>query len=636
MSTDTRKETMGFQAEIQQLLDLMIHSLYSNREIFLRELISNASDAADRLRFEALSNDGLFEDDPELKIRVEYNKEQKTISVSDNGLGMSRDEVISNLGTIAKSGTQQFFKSLTGDKSRDSRLIGQFGVGFYSAFIVADQVEVVSRRAGFPRGEGVRWVSNGKNEYTVETIDRPKRGTRVTLYLRDEADEFLDGYRLRTIIRKYSDHISIPILMPAEGKDSKGDDAVNSATALWMRPKKDLKDEEYHEFYKHVGHDFDPPLAWTHNKVEGKIEYTNLLFIPSRAPFDLWDREKRHGIKLYVRKVFIMDDAEQLLPAYLRFVRGIVDSDDLPLNISREILQHNKTIESIRSGCTRKVLDLLKSIADEDPEKYAGFWSQFGRVLKEGAVEEHERKEDMSRLLRFASTHEDTEKQQVSLEAYTGRMKPGQKAIYYVTVENYKTAKNSPHLEIFREKGIEVLLLTDPIDEWLTTHLTEFDGKPLQSVARGELDLDGIESEEHTGKDDKSIPEKEYKNLLEIIQKELHDKIKEVRVTNRLTSSPACLVAGDQDMSRHLQQILKAAGQSIPAAKPVLEINLSHPLVQLLQASGQEESRVRNWAHILFDQALLSEGGQLEDPAGFVHRLNDMFLEITTASNARE
>ncbi|TAJ95209.1 MAG: molecular chaperone HtpG [Gammaproteobacteria bacterium] len=633
MSADTKKETMGFQAEIQQLLDLMIHSLYSNREIFLRELISNASDAADKLRFEALGDQKLFEDEPELKIQVEYNKDQKTISVYDNGIGMSREEVVSHLGTIAKSGTREFFKSLTGDQARDSRLIGQFGVGFYSAFIVADRVEVVTRRAGLPRGEGVRWISEGKNEYTVETLDRPKRGTRVTLHMRDEAAEFLDGYRLRSIIRKYSDHISIPIVMPAEGKDSKGEDVVNSATALWTRPKKDIKDEEYQEFYKHVGHDFEPPLTWTHNKVEGKTEYTSLLFIPARAPFDLWDRERRHGVKLYVRKVFIMDDAEQLIPAYLRFVRGIVDSDDLPLNISREILQHNKTIESIRSGCTRKVLDLLKSMADEDPEKYAGFWSQFGRVLKEGVVEDSERKEDLARLLRFASTHEETEKQQVSLTAYKERMKEGQKAIYYVTAENYKTARHSPHLEIFRKKGIEVLLLTDSIDEWLTTHLTEFDGQPLQSVAKGELDLDGVKSPENeeTDKQARKKAGKEYKDLLKSIEGALKDKVKEVRTTDRLTESPACLVAGDHDMGRHLQQILKAAGQNITEVKPVLEINIEHPLLRRMLDEQKDEARIGDWANILFDSALLCEGGQLEDPSGFVRRMNAMFIEMSGA-----
>ena len=637
MSADTKKETMGFQAEIQQLLDLMIHSLYGNREIFLRELISNASDAADKLRFEALGDQSLFEDEPELKIHVEYNKDQKTISVYDNGIGMSREEVISHLGTIAKSGTREFFKSLTGDQARDSRLIGQFGVGFYSAFIVADRVEVVSRRAGLPRGEGVRWISEGKNEYTVETVDRPKRGTRVTLHMRDEAAEFLDGYRLRSITRKYSDHISIPIVMPAEGKDSKGEDVINSATALWTRPKKDIKDEEYHEFYKHVGHDFENPLAWTHNKVEGKTEYTSLLFIPSRAPFDLWDRERRHGVKLYVRKVFIMDDAEQLIPAYLRFVRGIVDSDDLPLNISREILQHNKTIESIRSGCTRKVLDLLKSMADEDPEKYAGFWSQFGRLLKEGIVEDSERKEDLARLLRFASTHEDTEKQQVSLMAYKERMKEGQKAIYYVAAENYKTARNSPHLEIFRKKGIEVLLLTDPIDEWLTSHLSEFDGQPLQSVAKGELDLEGIKAAENeeTDKKDRKKATKEFKGLLKSLEEALKDKVKEVRTTDRLTESPACLVAGDNDMGRHLQQILKAAGQSITAVKPVLEVNIAHPILQRLLEEQENETRIDNWAHILFDSALLCEGGQLDDPAGFVRRVNAMFIELPAEGPAK-
>jgi molecular chaperone HtpG len=631
MSTDTSKETLGFQTEVQQLLDLMIHSLYSNREIFLRELISNASDAADKLRFEGLKDDKLFENDPDLKIRVDFNEKRKTISITDNGIGMSRDEVIENLGTIAKSGTRQFFDSLTGDQSKDTQLIGQFGVGFYSAFIVAKKVEVVTRRAGLSRSEGVRWISNGESEYTIETLDKPRRGTKVTLYLRDEAAEFLNGFRLRSIIKKYSDHISMPIMMPAEAEDKKGDEIVNSATALWVRSRKDIKAEEYNEFYKHVGHDFEEPLAYTHNKVEGKLEYTNLLFIPARAPFDLWDREKRHGIKLYVRRVFIMDDAEQLVPSYLRFVRGVVDSDDLPLNISREILQHNKTIESIRSGCTRKILDLLKSITENNPEKYNTFWQQFGRVLKEGIIEEHDRKEDLARLFRFASTHEDSAAQQVTLEDYAGRMKEGQKAIYYVTAENYVTAKNSPHLEIFRDKGIEVLLLTDPIDEWVTTHLTEFNGMPLQSVARGELDLGGIEDQKDDREEDNT--KQQFSDLIKSIKEVLGDRVQDVRITHRLTTSPACLVAGENDIGRHLEQILKASGQQIPGSRPVLEVNPVHPIVQHLK-NEKQESRVSDWSHILFDQALLSEGGQLDDPAGFVRRLNNMFIEISATADS--
>ena len=626
MSTEANKETLDFQTEVRQLLDLMIHSLYSNREIFLRELISNASDAADKLRFEGLKDDSLFEDDPDLKIRVEFNKEQKTVSISDNGIGMSREEVVENLGTIAKSGTKQFFQSLTGDQVRDTQLIGQFGVGFYSSFIVAKKVEVVTRRAGLTRQQGVRWTSDGVSDYTIETFDRPKRGTRVTLYLRDEAEEFADGFRLRGIIHKYSDHISIPIVMPKEGKDETGEETVNSATALWTLAKKDIKDEEYNEFYKHVGHDFEDPLAWTHNKVEGKLEYTSLLYIPARAPFDLWDRNQRHGIKLYVRRVFIMDDAEQLLPGYLRFVRGVVDSNDLPLNISREILQHNKTIDSIRSGCSRKVLDLLKSIADKDPEKYAKFWSEFGRVLKEGVIEEDERREDLAKLFRFASTGGDGDKQSVSLDDYVSRMKENQKAVYYVTAENYTTAHNSPHLEIFRANDIEVLLLTDPIDEWVVTHLTEFNGKPLQSVTRGELDLGEVMTKEGKKKDKKTS--KDYQGLIKNIKAALKDQVQDVRVTSRLTNSPACLVSGEHDMGRHLEQILKASGQKISGSKPILEVNPEHPIVLRLK-NEKDEKKINDWSHILFDQSLLSEGGQLEDPAGFVSRLNNMFLEMT-------
>jgi molecular chaperone HtpG len=639
MSVETNKETLGFQTEVQQLLDLMIHSLYSNKEIFLRELISNASDAADKLRFEALQDDSLFEDAPDLKIRIEYNKEQKTITVLDNGIGMSRDEVIEHLGTIAKSGTRQFFESLTGDQSKDSQLIGQFGVGFYSSFIVADKVEVLSRRAGVSREEGVRWISEGKSDYTLETVDRPKRGTKIILHLRDEAEEFLNAHRLRATINKYSDHISLPIVMDkeGEGEDDKGEETVNSATALWTRSKKDIKDEEYDEFYKHVGHDFETPLARVHNKVEGKLEYTSLLYIPARAPFDLWDRDKRHGIKLYVRRVFIMDDAEQLIPSYLRFVRGVVDSDDLPLNISREILQRNKTIDSIRSGCTKKILDLLGKMALKETDKYATFWKEFGRVLKEGIIEVTDKQEDLAKLFRFSSTHDDNEDQTVSLEDYVGRMKEGQKAIYYIVADSFSTAKNSPHLEIFRDKGIEVLLLNDPIDEWLTTHLNEFDGKALSSVNKGELDLDESKEDDGEEKKDKKKKakkgEKEYKDIVKRIKELLDDKVKDVRVSDRLTTSPACLVADENDMGRHLEQILAASGQSMPGSKPILEINPNHLILKRLK-DEQDEDRFKDWSHIIFDQALLSEGGKLEDPAGFVHRLNDMFLELSGEKQA--
>ena len=635
MAVDAKKETLGFQTEVQQLLELMIHSLYSNKEIFLRELISNASDAADKLRFEALKDDSLFEDDAELKIRVEYNADLKTVTVIDNGIGMSREEVIEHLGTIAKSGTRQFFESLTGDQSKDSQLIGQFGVGFYSAFIVAEKVEVISRRAGLGREEGVRWVSEGKNDYTLETFDRPKRGTKIVLHLREDADEFLNGFRLRSIITKYSDHISLPIVMDKEGKNEEGEEetgeeTINSATALWTRAKKDISDDEYDEFYKHVGHDFEAPLARVHNKVEGKLEYTSLLYIPARAPFDLWDREKRHGIKLYVRRVFIMDDAEQLMPSYLRFVKGVVDSDDLPLNISREILQRNKTIDSIRSGCTKKVLDLLASMAKKDEDKYQTFWKEFGRVLKEGVIEVTDKQEDLAKLFRFSSTHDDQEEQKVSLEDYVARMQEGQKAIYYITADNFSTAKNSPHLEIFRKKGIEVLLLTDPIDEWLTTHLNEFDGKSLASVNKGELDLEDLSADaEDDAKDKKeSETEKDFEDTVSRIKTLLEDKVKDVRLTDRLTTSPACLVADEHDMGRHLEQILAASGQSIPGSKPILEINPDHLILQRLKEE-QDEDRFSDWSHIIFDQALLSEGGKLDDPASFVHRLNSMFLELS-------
>ena len=624
MAVEAKQETRGFQTEVRQLLDLMIHSLYSNKEIFLRELISNASDAADKLRFEALQNDSLYEGDTELKIRVEYDKKQKTITVMDNGIGMSREETVDHLGTIAKSGTRQFFESLTGDQSKDARLIGQFGVGFYSAFIVAEKVEVTSRRAGLSRTEGVRWTSTGEGEFTVETIDRAKRGTKVVLYLRDVAKEFLDGFRLRGIIKRYSDHISLPIVMPVEGKDEKGEETVNSATALWARNKKDIKEEEYHEFYKHVAHDFQPPLAHLHHKVEGKLEYTSLLFIPQRAPFDLWDRQQRHGVKLYVKRVFIMDDAEQLIPSWLRFIRGVVDSDDLPLNVSREILQHNKTIDSIRSGSTKKILGLLKDMADKEPDKYQQFWKEFGRVLKEGVIDETDKREDLAGLFRFSSTHEDKEEQTVSLDDYVGRMQQEQKAIYYITADSFATAKNSPHLEIFRKKGIEVLLMTDPIDEWVTSHVQEFAGKPLQSVMKGDLDL-GDEKEKQETETPKDS--KEMNELTDRIKKILEDRVKDVRITKRLTSSPACLVADEHDMGRTLERILKASGQKIPAGKPILEINPEHPVIQRMKLET-DEGVFSDWSNILFDQSLLSEGGQLDDPAGFVKRLNQMFLQL--------
>ncbi len=621
-----KAQSLEFQTEVRQLLDLMIHSLYSNREIFLRELVSNASDACDRLRFEALQDDRLFEDQPQLKIRVEYDKRQKTITVLDNGIGMSRQEVIDNLGTIARSGTRQFLSSLTGDQSRDSQLIGQFGVGFYSSFIVAEKVEVTTRRAGLPRGDGARWSSDGVSGYAVETVDRPRRGTKVVLHLRREAHDLLDGDWLRSTITRYSDHIGLPIVMDREGEDEKGEETVNAAQALWTRNRKDVKDEEYNEFYKSMFGDDQDPLWRVHNKVEGKLEYAALLFIPAHPPFDLWDRERRRGVKLYVRRVFIMDDAEQLLPPYLRFVKGVVDSADLPLNVSREILQQNKTIDAIRAGCVKKVLDLLGKMAEKEPERYQEFWQAFGRVLKEGVIDAPDQREDIARLLRFKSTHEDAERETVSLDDYLARMKPAQKAVYFVTAENYATAKNSPHLEVFKKQELEVLLLTDPIDEWLALHLGQYQGKPLQSVAKGELDL----GEAAAGEAAQDAAEPEDDKLAEVTRRmgeALGEQVKEVRVTHRLTESPACLVVAEHDPGRRLERLLKAAGQQAPETRPVLEINPQHPLVARLQDTADDD-RFQDWTQLLFDQALLSEGGQLDDPAGFVRRLNGMLLEL--------
>jgi len=628
MTVETHKETLGFQTEVRQLLDLMIHSLYSNKEIFLRELISNASDAADKLRFEALTDDGLFEGDSALKISVSFDKAARTVTVSDNGVGMSRAEVVDNIGTIAKSGTREFLASLTGEHAKDLRLIGQFGVGFYSAFIVADRVTLHTRRAGLGPEHGVRWESDGKGEYTLETLERRARGTEVVLYLREGEDEFLDNYRLRNIIRKYSDHITLPILMPKEGDQADSEEAVNRASAIWARARSDITQEEYEEFYKHVAHDFEPPLAHVHSHVEGKQEYTSLLYVPRRAPFDLWDRDKRHGIKLYVRRVFIMDDAEQLLPAYLRFVRGVVDSNDLPLNISREILQHSKDIDAMRAGSVKKVLDLLDDLSDKDREKFATFWKEFGRVLKEGVVEDFGNRERIAKLLRFSSTQADADMQDVSLGDYVARMKPGQGKIYYVTADSFAAAKNSPHLEIFRTKGIEVLLMHDRIDEWVVTSVTEFDGKPLQSVTKGGLDLGDLEDKDDKVQQEKTVSE--FKELVEKIRHALGDRVKQVRITHRLTTSPACLVTDEQDISGNMERLLKAAGQNAPPVKPILEINPSHPLVLRLRTEA-DEGRFGDWCHILFDQALLSEGGQLDDPAGFVQRLNQLLQVLAAA-----
>ena len=643
------KETHGFQTEVRKLLDLMVHSLYSNKEIFLRELISNASDAADKLRFEALSDDALYEGDGELKVRVSFDPDARTISIRDNGIGMTREEIASNLGTIARSGTRQFFESLTGDSAKDTQLIGQFGVGFYSSFIVAGRVTVTSRRAGRPVAEGVRWESSGEGEFTVETVDVEPRGTEVVLHLRDGEDEFLDRYRLRSIVRKYSDHVSIPILMPGEGQgqskgvgdggDADGDEdsdsdpdkddgsdeeTINAATAMWTRNRSELADDDYKGFYKHLAHDFEDPLAWVHSRVEGNLEYSLLLFVPARAQFDLWDRNIRRGVKLYVRRVFIMDDAEHLMPAYLRFVRGVIDSADLPLNISREILQENRQIQSIRTGSVKRVLDLLAGMAKDEPDKYATFWEHFGRVLKEGVVEDARNREPIAKLLRFASTHNPGDEQTVSLDDYVARMKDGQKGIYYVTADGYRTARNSPHLEVFDKHGLEVLLLADPIDEWLVMHLTEYDDKPLTSVMKGELDLGDVAAAEETPRDE---TDGDHEPVLERFREALSERVKDVRVTRRLSTSPACLVGEEYELSRHMERILDAAGQKVDSTRPILEINPDHPMVARL-AEEADPARRQDWAHLIFDQALLSEGGKLDDPAVFVRRMNELIVTL--------
>ncbi len=650
MTTEApQKETLGFQTEVIQLLDLMIHSLYSNKEIFLRELISNASDALDKLRFEALSDGNLYEGDSDLKIGVSFDKEARAITVADNGIGMSRQEVVDNIGTIAKSGTREFFGALTGDQRKDANLIGQFGVGFYSAFIVADRVTLTTRRAGLPAAEGVRWESAGQGDYTIETIDRPQRGTTVTLHLREDEDDLLDGYRLRSIIGKYSDHISLPIMMPAEhtptpepeeGQETAptptpAEEQVNRASALWTRSRSEIGDDEYKEFYKYVSHEFGDPLAWVHSQMEGKYEYTLLLYIPEHAPFDLWNRDARHGVKLYVRRVFIMDDAAQLMPTYLRFVRGVVDSSDLPLNISREILQHNRVIESIKSGAVRKVLGLLKDLATKEPETYATFWTAFGTVLKEGVAEDPSNKEAIGALLRFSSTHTSSDARDVSLRDYISRMKEQQDRIYYLTAESYAAAAHSPLLEIFRKKGLEVLLMSDAIDNWLVTYLSEFEGKQLQSVAKGEVDLSAFEDEEE--KTAREQDAAQFQSLVERVRAALGERVKEVRVTNRLTTSPACLVSDRYDPDATVVRILKAAGQPAPETKPIFELNPHHPLVARLNTE-EDRARFGDWSNILFDQAVLSEGGQLDDPAGFVGRLNDLLVTlsapVTTAGEA--
>ncbi|CAD7844794.1 MAG: Chaperone protein HtpG [Olavius algarvensis Gamma 3 endosymbiont] len=630
MTTAANSETRGFETEVNQLLDLMIHSLYSNKEIFLRELISNASDACDRLRFSAISDASLYEDDIELKIKISYDKENRSITISDNGIGMTRDEVIDHIGTIAKSGTRSFLDSMSGDEKDNAQLIGQFGVGFYSSFIVAEEVTLRTRKAGSASDQGVEWVSEGKGEYRIASLDKPGRGTEITLKLRAAEDEFLNDWKLRSIITSYSDHIDFPVVMdktvePQEedGETTIEEETVNQASALWTRARSEITEDEYKEFYKHVAHDYEDPIDWNHSRVEGTNEYTSLLYIPARAPFDLYDREPRHGIKLYVQRVFIMEDNEKLLPRYLRFVRGLIDSNDLPLNVSREILQGSKVIDSIRSGSVKKVLGMLEKIAKNDPEKYQKFWQEFGRVMKEGPAEDAGNREKIGKLLRFATTASGSEEQTVSLDDYLGRMQEGQDKIYYVAADTYAAAKNSPHLEIFRKKGIEVLLLSDRVDEWLTAHLMEYDGKRLQSVAKGELDL-GTDEESEKALEKKA---KGAEKLLQRMKDALQDRVEDVRVTGRLTDSPACIVLNEQDMAMHMQRILKEAGHDLPSSKPILEINPDHPIVKKLKAE-KSKKKFADWSDILFDQALLAEGGQLDDPAGFVAKLNKMLVTI--------
>ncbi len=633
MSVETQKETLGFQTEVKQLLHLMIHSLYSNKEIFLRELISNASDAADKLRFEALAKPELLEGGAELKIRLSFDKDAKTVTLEDNGIGMSREEVIAHLGTIAKSGTADFLKNLSGDQKKDSHLIGQFGVGFYSAFIVADKVEVFSRRAGSPASEGVHWSSKGEGEFEVATVEKAERGTRIVLHLKSGEEEFADGWRLRNIVKKYSDHIALPIEMPkehyGEEKDKPAEvewETVNRASALWTRPRTEIKDEEYQEFYKHVGHDFENPLTWSHNKVEGKLEYTSLLYVPGRAPFDLYHREAPKGLKLYVQRVFIMDQADQFLPLYLRFIKGVVDSNDLSLNVSREILQSGPIIDSMKSALTKRVLDMLENLAKDKPDDYKVFWKAFGQVLKEGPAEDFANKEKIAGLLRFASTAGEGDEQSVSLADYLGRVKDGQDKIYYLTGESYAQIKNSPHLEVFRKKGIEVLLLTDRIDEWLMSYLTEFDGKQFVDVARGDLDLGKLDSEEDKKAQEEVAKAKE--GLIERLKGALGEQVAEVRVSHRLTDSPAILAIGEQDLGLQMRQILEDSGQKVPESKPIFEFNPAHPLIERLDAEPDED-RFTDLSHILFDQAALAAGDSLKDPAAYVQRLNKLLVELS-------
>ncbi len=638
MTAEASKETHGFQTEVKQLLHLMIHSLYSNREIFLRELVSNASDACDKLRFAALDQPDLMKNEPNLEVRVTINKEARQLVIEDSGIGMSYDEVKSNLGTIARSGTAEFLQSLTGDKQKDSRLIGQFGVGFYSSFIVADRVSVLTRKAG--TDEGVLWESAGDGEFTIEKAAKAGRGTQITLHMKADADEFLEDFRLRSVLRKYSDHIAFPILMPkqdmpaAEDDEEKKEDAdkqpeyeaVNSATALWTLSRSEIKDEEYTEFYKHVAHDFEDPLTWAHNRVEGKLEYTSLLYIPKRAPYDMWNREKPRGLKLYVQRVFIMDEADQFLPLYLRFVKGVVDSNDLSLNVSREILQNDAVVQKMRNALTKRVLDTLGKFAKDKPEEYAGFWKEFGQVLKEGPSEDFGNKEDIAKLFRFSSTHSDKAEQDVSLVDYVGRMREGQDKIYFVSGDSFANASKSPHLEVFRKKGIEVLLLTDRIDEWMVSGLREFDGKQFQDVARGSLDLGALDTEEE--KKAREEAAEKNKDLAGRVAKALGDKVQEVRITDRLTESPACVVVNDQDMGIQMRKIMEAAGQKVDDFKPLFELNPEHPLVQRLDHEPDED-RFRELSLVLFDQALLAEAGSLDDAAAYVQRLNKLLLELS-------
>lgn len=636
MPSEASAQTMEFQTEVSQLMKLLVHSLYSNKEIFLRELISNASDASDKLRFEAVSNEGLYEGQSEIKISVSFDKEQGTITVTDNGIGMNKDEVIANIGTIASSGTKRFLESLTGDQAKDSHLIGQFGVGFYSAFVVADKVTLTSRRAGDDPANGIQWESNGQDGFTLTPVERAERGTEIVLHLNEDGKEFADGWRLRSIIKKYSDHITFPIEMEKEADASGEEEAadaeeskeiefetINSASAMWTRPKSDILADEYKDFYKQICFDFEDPLAWTHNRVEGKYEYTSLLYIPGRAPFDLYDQDQKAGIKLYVKRVFVMDDTDKLMPRYLRFVRGLIDSNDLPLNVSREILQSNRVIDSMRNASVKKVLGMLESMSKKQPEEYKKVWSEFGQVLKEGPAEDFANKEQIAKLFRFASTKGEGEEQVVSLTDYLDRMKSGQDKIYYITAENYSTAKNSPHLEFFNKQDIEVLLMHDRVDEWLMSHLNEFEGKSFSSIAKGDLDLEklGGEKEAEARKD----IEKGAEGLLKSIKDVLGDKVDEVKVSHRLVSSPACLVLQENEMAMYMQQMLKKAGQDVPTSKPKFEVNLEHPILKRLE-NEVDDDQFKDWVNLLFDQSILAEGGQLEDAAGFVHRLNDMLL----------